>query len=129
VLELNLDQQVGRHLLSGEAFCTVAALDSVSAEFEVPEERIARVRVGEPVALKVAAYPARTFAGRVTEIGWQAHASAHGASHYPIRAELANPQHLLRPGMSGVARVTFGRGTLAGQFFEPVVRAVAMHWW
>lgn len=129
ILELNLDQQVGRHLLSGEAFCTVAALDSMAVEFDVPEERISRVRAGQEVALKVASYPARTFHGRVTEIGWRARPASRGAAHYPVRAELANPGRVLRPGMSGVARVTLGRASLARQFFEPLGRAVAMRWW
>ena len=129
VLELNLDQQIGQHLLAGEALCTVAALDSMSVEFDVPEERIAALRIGQPVALKVAAYPGDVFHGRVSEVGWRGYSTPRTGAHYRVRARLANPGHTLRPRMSGVARVTLGRGALLAQLFDPLGRAVAMKWW
>ena len=129
VLELNLDQRVGQRLEAGETFCTIAALDSMVADIEVGEERIGRVRVGQPVALKVVAYPTRAFRGRVTEIGWRARPDRRGAPRFLVRARFENPEGALRPGMTGIGKALVGRRSLAALGLEPMVRAIQMGWW
>ena len=129
VLDLDLAQQVGRHLAMGESFCTVAALDTVQVVIEVPEARIARVRPGEAVALKVMAFPDRVFRGRVIEVGWRGRPAAGRGARFEVRAAIPNPEGRLRPGMTGIGRATVGRRSLAGLALEPPLRAFQLGWW
>jgi GAF domain-containing protein/biotin carboxyl carrier protein len=128
VLELDLAQRVGQHLDAGESFCTIAALNTMAVDFEVPEERIGRVRIGDPVAAKVMTFPTRTFRGRVTEVGWSGHADAHGRTHFTVRAEIDNAGRLLRPGMTGIAKASIGLRPGGLLLLEPLARAVQMAW-
>lgn len=64
------------------------------------ERDAVRVAVGAPARVTLAAFPGQTFTGRVTYVGRQVEASSRTI---PVRAELANPQGLLRPGMSASA--------------------------
>ena len=129
ILELDLDQRIGQRLDAGETFCTIAALGAMGADIEVSEERIGTVRVGQPVALKVVAYPTRSFRGRVTEIGWRARLDRHGAARFLVRARFENPDGALRPGMTGTGKALVGRRSLAALGLEPIVRAFQMGWW
>ncbi|MDP9190219.1 MAG: efflux RND transporter periplasmic adaptor subunit [Acidobacteriota bacterium] len=64
------------------------------------ERDAVRIAVGAPARVTLAAYPGQTFSGRVTYIGRQVEASSRTI---PVRVELANPQQVLRPGMSANA--------------------------
>jgi multidrug efflux pump subunit AcrA (membrane-fusion protein) len=129
VLDLDLPQRTGQYLEMGQSFCTVAALDSVEAVVEVPEQKIGRVRLGQPVAVKVMAFPAHTFTGRVSEVGWRGRPDAKGIARFQVRVAVANPGRLLRPGMSGIGKATLGRRSLASLVLEPPLRAFEMGWW
>ncbi len=128
VLEMDLAQRVGQHLEAGESFCTVAALHRMAVDFEVPEEAIGRVRVGQPVAAKVMSFPTHAFHGRVIEVGWRGHADLRGRTRFTVRAEVENPRRPLRPGMTGVAKVTVGPRSAAALLLGPIVRSLQMRW-
>lgn len=64
------------------------------------ERDAVRIAVGAPARITLAAFPGQTFTGRVTYIGRQVEAESRTI---PVRVELANPQGLLRPGMSASA--------------------------
>ncbi len=128
ILDLNLVEQEGRYLEAGAAFCRLSDLGRMRAEVLVDEKQVGRLRIGARVRLKVAAYPTRAFEGRVTEVGWQA--ENRGARRgFRVRADLANPDLMLRPGMSGQAKVQIGRRPLLGMLLEPFVRQARLAWW
>jgi cobalt-zinc-cadmium efflux system membrane fusion protein len=64
------------------------------------ERDAVRVAVGAPARVTLAAYPGQVFTGRVTYVGRQVEAASRTI---PVRVELANPQQMLRPGMSASA--------------------------
>lgn len=64
------------------------------------ERDAVRVAVGAPARITLAAYPGQAFIGRVTYVGRQVEAASRTI---PVRIELANPQQVLRPGMSANA--------------------------
>jgi cobalt-zinc-cadmium efflux system membrane fusion protein len=64
------------------------------------ERDAVRVAVGAPARVTLAAFPGQTFAGRVAYVGRQVEPASRTI---PVRVELANPQQLLRPGMSANA--------------------------
>src|ERR1017187_6921983 len=62
----------------------------------VPESESAFFRVGQPVAVKVMAYPDRVFKGKVSKIYETVDPNTHRVT---IRSEIADPKDKLRPGM------------------------------
>ena len=129
VLELNLQQRLGLHLDVGESFCTVASLDSMSVEIEVSEHKIGKVLIGQPVGLKVHAFPGRAFTGHVTEVGWRGIPDEKGVSSFRVRAAVENRDGALRPGMTGIAKASLGWRAPAGAFFEPIARWMQLGLW
>ncbi len=62
----------------------------------VAETDFPLLRLGEAVDVRLMAYPGRLFHGTIVNIG----ASVDPATHrVPVRSEIADPQHELRPGM------------------------------
>jgi cobalt-zinc-cadmium efflux system membrane fusion protein len=64
------------------------------------ERDAVRIAAGAPARVTLAAYPGQAFTGRVTYIGRQVEPQSRTI---PVRVELANPQQVLRPGMSASA--------------------------
>jgi multidrug efflux pump subunit AcrA (membrane-fusion protein) len=129
VLELDLSQRVGQHLEAGESFCTVAALHRMAVDFQVPEDQIGRLRIGQPVAVKVMSFPTRTFRGRVSEVGWRGQANLRGRTFFTVRAEVDNLDRRLRPGMTGLAKASVGRRSAAAMMLAPLWRNLSMRLW
>jgi len=129
ILELDLAQRVGQHLDAGESFCTVAALHRMAVDFQVNEDQIGRVRIGQPVAVKVMTYPTRAFHGTVSEVGWAGHPDARGRSWFTVRAEVDNPDHALRPGMTGIGKASVGLRPAGELLLAPLVRTLNMRLW
>ena len=67
---------------------TIADLSSVWVTSDVPEIAIRLVKVGEPVAIQLAAYPGETLRGRVTQLGDTLDPQKRTVK---VRAELSNP--------------------------------------
>ena len=74
---------------------------SLWAMAELPEKDLAKLRVGQPVAIEVDAYPQRRFAGKVLAIGDVLDAQTR---RVPVRCEVKNAERLLKPEM--FARIT-----------------------
>jgi cobalt-zinc-cadmium efflux system membrane fusion protein len=53
-------------------------------------------RVGQPVEVKVIAYPGRVFKGKISKIYATVDPNTHRVT---VRSEIADPKHELRPGM------------------------------
>lgn len=83
----------------------ITTLDDVSAirvDFSVPESSLAALSVGLEVQAGSDAWPGEAFAGRISSIGSRIDPATRAAS---ARAEFANPQRRLRPGMLLQVRV------------------------
>jgi len=84
----------------------VAQIDSVYVVLDVSETDLGAVHVGQSVALRMDAYPDKPFTGMVREIGQ----AADGRTRvFKVKVALANPGHLLKPGMFGRGEITVGR--------------------
>src|SRR5262249_36115398 len=87
------------------AVLTIADLSTVWVAADVPESRIGRIQVGEPVSIALAAFPDRTFTGRVKRIADQVEPQTRTIK---VRAELNNSQGQFRPEMSATIRHSRG---------------------
>ncbi|HET9000991.1 MAG TPA: efflux RND transporter periplasmic adaptor subunit [bacterium] len=84
---------------------TIADLDQTDVTVNVTEVQIAAIQRGAPVSITVDAYPGRTFEGKVTRIAGGADQATRTVQ---VEIDIANPGHLLRPGMYATARLSVG---------------------
>lgn len=101
----------GQYLATNSATAAFVITDpsSVWLIAQVSESASAQVRLGDAVSVTTPAFPGRTFAARVDNIG----ASLDPATHrLPVRATIRNPDGALRPQMfaSFVIRTPLGQG-------------------
>lgn len=89
----------------------IAALSNIWIYAAVFQNQIGQVKVGDPVAVTVDAYPGQAFAGRVDFI-WEAMDPNTRTAR--VRCSFANPERLLKLGMYVAVAITpnLGRGTV-----------------
>jgi Cu(I)/Ag(I) efflux system membrane fusion protein len=96
----------GSSVRAGDSPYEITALDEVWVMADAYEGDVAHVRVGQPAALTLRAYPGRTFRGMVAFIDPLLDPATRTAKvhmHFPNRGEL------LKPAMFGEVVLEFGR--------------------
>jgi membrane fusion protein, multidrug efflux system len=88
--------EVGQFLTAGTQIVTLTDLSQLYANFTVTEKDSAALKVGQTVRILVDAYPGRTFEGKINAIEPQI---ATDTRNIRVQATLANPDHILKPGM------------------------------
>ena len=129
VLTPRPEERVGARLEAGDIAVTLGRTDTLELEFGVPQRDINRVTVGNRVRLRVDAIPQRTFEGIVTSLGEVPADSAAAQVLFPVRAHVANPEGLLKPGMAAHAKVLTGPASIAGRLLRGPVRWLRLVWW
>ncbi len=123
----------GRLLKQGELFCDIVRLDPMRIKIALNEKQVRYVEQGHHVRLQADAYPGRTFEGRIASkplmfVGQDMPAAFsarragdvptgydHAGKEVPLERvftaeiEVQNPDSILRPGMTGRARIETGR--------------------
>jgi len=84
---------------------TVADISAMWMIASVAEDELPHVRLGEPVEAALAAFPGRTFEGRVGNIGASVDPNTHRVT---VRSEIRDPGHELRPQMLGTFVIRTG---------------------
>ncbi|HEX9579624.1 MAG TPA: efflux RND transporter periplasmic adaptor subunit [Gemmatimonadales bacterium] len=102
----------GQAVMPGMQLYRLGNLSTVWIEGAVFEQDLALVRVGAPVRAELAAYPGRSFEGRVSFVWPTVDPESRTAR---VRVAFANPRGLLRPGMyaSLYLEVMIGRDVLS----------------
>ncbi|MFI8749215.1 efflux RND transporter periplasmic adaptor subunit [Vreelandella lionensis] len=90
------DVSVGTLVTPGMALVTLDKLDVMKLDFTVPAVFLERLSAGLSLSATTAAYPDEVFRGDVASIGTRIDPVSRSVS---VRAELANPDLKLRPGM------------------------------
>lgn len=93
---------LGQYLNPGAQVVTLTDLDTLYANFTLPEQDRAALSVGQTIAITVDAYRERSFPATLTTIEPQVGADTRTIK---LQATLANPDRLLLPGMFANARV------------------------
>lgn len=88
--------EVGQYLTAGTQIVSLTDLSVLYANLTATEKDSAQVKVGQTVRIAVDAYPGRTFDGTITTIEPQISADTRNIR---IQATIANPDHILKPGM------------------------------
>lgn len=104
ILTPHLEEKVGSYLDAGAVIAWVGEPDWVEVELQVSQSDVGDVAINDRVRVRVSAYPAITFQGRVRSIAPQADVDG-GSPVYTVRAVLDNRLHMLRPGEEVRAKV------------------------
>jgi membrane fusion protein, multidrug efflux system len=88
--------EVGQYLTAGTQIVSLTDLDQLYANFTVTEKDSGQLKVGQIVRIAVDAYPGRKFEGKITTIEPQI---ATETRNIRVQATIANPDHILKPGM------------------------------
>jgi membrane fusion protein, multidrug efflux system len=94
--------EVGQYLTAGTNIVSLTALDELYANFTVTEKDSGHLKVGQVVRIKVDAYPGQSFEGKITTIEPQIMADTRNIR---VQATIANPDHILKPGMFATTTV------------------------
>ena len=94
--------EVGQYLTAGTNIVSLTALDELYANFTVTEKDSGHLKVGQIVRIAVDAYPGRAFEGKITTIEPQIMADTRNIR---VQATIANPDHILKPGMFATTTV------------------------
>jgi multidrug resistance efflux pump len=121
-------EKLGEYLEEGDLVCEVVDDDKVVIEMPVPEKEIEAIQLGYRVKFKVRGYPNRSFEAKVAEIAPVA-LQEENISTILIRATVDNEEHLLKPGMTGVAKVYCGQSLLSLVLIRDIIRFVRTEFW
>ena len=99
---------LGENIRSGGShpLLQIGNLSKVWLVAEVRESDAPSVRLGEPVEVRVLAYPGRVFHAA---IAWVSPVIDQGSHRLPVRAEVANKEGALKPGMFADFTIVTGK--------------------
>ena len=126
-------EKVGEYVKPGDLVAEVHTVDHLTAEIRVSERDIGEVQLGQRTSLRLRAYPNRTFLGTVTRIapaaadsGWRAEREVR------VEVDLPNTDNVLRPKMTGYARIHAGDRRaieVLTRRFRRFIRVEFWSWW
>jgi membrane fusion protein, multidrug efflux system len=96
---------IGQYVAAGANLTTLQRLDPIYVDFSAPEGALATLAVGQEATISVDAQPGRSFTGMVAAIDARVNADSRNVA---VRAQLANPDRKLLPGMFAEVTVTTG---------------------
>jgi membrane fusion protein, multidrug efflux system len=93
---------LGQVINEGQAIVTLQSLDPIFANFQVPQQQLARIRQGLEVRVTSDALPGQVINGKITAVNPEVDAATRNIR---VQATLSNPDEQLRPGMYATVAV------------------------
>ena len=97
---------LGQYLPVGSTIANLQSLDSMYAQFTLPEQDLANLARGQRVEITVDTYPGKVFTGELTAVDSMVDPNTHNVT---VQATIHNPEHLLRAGMFANVHVYTGK--------------------
>ena len=129
VLGDDLRKMVGRRYNRGEEICRIGEIGKFLLKIDVSEREIGNVRLDSPVRFKLKTMPGQVFTGRVSKINAEPMPNQYAQRFYPVEVLIENSDGLLRPGMTGFARISFGRQSIGLIVAQKVWQALRPELW
>jgi RND family efflux transporter MFP subunit len=127
-----VEERIGARFTEGAAVLQVENPRSLQTRIFVNERDLGDVRTGQPVVLRVAAFPRHAYWGQVSEIAPRAVPNGTGpftVNVVEVRVQVENPAGELRPGMSGWAKIHCGDRPLGSILLRRVTRYLRTEVW
>jgi multidrug efflux pump subunit AcrA (membrane-fusion protein) len=126
-----LKEKIGQNVKKGDLIAQVHELKTIRAEISVFENEIGDVQVGQEVVVKARAYPEKSFYGKITSVATTA---IKGDNGQPTRevlviTEIANDAFLLKPEMTGNAKIYCGKRRIIDLLTRRFVRYIRVEFW
>jgi putative peptide zinc metalloprotease protein len=126
-----LKEKIGQNVRKGDLIAQVHELKTIRAEISVSENEIGDVQVGQEVVLKARAYPHKSFYGKISSLATTA---VKGDNGYPTRSvlvvtEIANDALLLKPEMTGNAKIYCDKRSIIDLVTRRFVRYLRVEFW
>jgi RND family efflux transporter MFP subunit len=102
----------GEPVREGQKLLQIPDLSQMVLLSRVPETVVSAVRAGQPVQVRVDAYPMKSLKGNVQEVGThalQADWLKNNVKNYPVRVAILDAATGLKPGMSAEVAIDCGR--------------------
>ncbi|MEK6406242.1 MAG: efflux RND transporter periplasmic adaptor subunit [Acidobacteriota bacterium] len=129
VLGEDMRKMVGRRYSRGEEICRIGEIGKFFLKIDVSEREIGSVRLDSPVRFKLKTMPGRVFTGRVSKINAEPIPNERAQRFYPVEVLIENSDGLLRPGMTGFARISFGRQSIGLILAQKIWQALRPELW
>ncbi len=97
---------LGQYVSPGTPLVTLQNLDPIYVDFQAPEQNFAQLAVGQTVETTLDALPSQKFVGRIRFLDSRVSTDTR---NFLVRAEIANPDKKLLPGMFANVSVDAGR--------------------
>jgi multidrug resistance efflux pump len=126
-----LREKIGQNVNKGDLIAEVHAVNTMEAEIAIPEKEIADVTVDQRVVLKARSYPQEDFEGKVIAIAPTVTKRENTFDERTILVitRLDNASLLLKPDMSGNAKIYCGERRLIEIIARRIVRFVRVEFW
>ncbi|MGV3001431.1 efflux RND transporter periplasmic adaptor subunit [Vibrio sp. E150_018] len=99
-----IDFSKGKTVSANEELFTLDNLDNMRLDLQVPEKYLSKISLGMQVNTQSRAWSDQIFPGKVTHINTRVNSATLSV---PVRVDIANPNHKLKPGMLMSATLTF----------------------
>jgi membrane fusion protein (multidrug efflux system) len=96
---------LGQYVAAGTAMVTLQALDPIFADFYLPQQSLAQLKIGQKAKANVDTYPGRAFEGEISAINPKVDSATRNVQ---VRATFKNPDHALVPGMYATIDIEVG---------------------
>ncbi|GAC1634088.1 MAG: efflux RND transporter periplasmic adaptor subunit [Nevskia sp.] len=97
----------GQYLNPGDKIVTLQQLDPIYVDFNLPQQSLPQIGVGQKVSATTDSFPGAAFDGEISAVNPTIDTDTRNVR---IQATLRNPQRKLLPGMFSNVKVTVGRG-------------------
>ncbi|MFN7964105.1 MAG: HlyD family efflux transporter periplasmic adaptor subunit [Acidobacteriota bacterium] len=124
VVTPKLTSHSGDYLGVGEALLEIVDTSKLVADVQMLESEIGEVRTGQPAVLRFTAFPDRSFRGTVSEISAAAVADPLGRAVFRVRCNVEEGTDMLKPGMTGAAKIECGKKPLVALIVRRVLRMI-----
>ncbi len=95
----------GQYINPGDTVVMLQTLDPIYADFYIPQQSLAQLKLNSPVSITTETFPNETFTGTITTINPGIDVNTRNVE---VEATINNPNHKLAPGMFVNVVVTVG---------------------
>jgi len=124
----DLDDQLGSSVEAGQALFQIASLNDYTLQLQVPEHQATKVSLGSTGDMRFAALPSAEFTFEV-ESTVPIAVPDEGKNTFRMQAKLHGNTEVIRPGMTGVAKVDIGRRSLVLRALDFTRERLHYWWW